>query len=80
MKQCKLKIAEQGLKKNLKSPEMEIVAQELEKKRKAEGGQNTVVRFAGLEIHSQRIERYLHRKKRAKGEGEKHSDISKSKS
>jgi hypothetical protein len=56
---------------------MDKVAQEYERKRKAEDGQNAVIRFAGVEIRSQRIERYLNRKKRAKVQGEEQPELGK---
>jgi hypothetical protein len=77
MKQCKVKIAEQGLKKNLKRAEMEVVVQQHEEKINAEEDNNKTIRFAGVEIRSQRIERYLHRRKRTKFEDDKQPDTGK---
>ena len=58
---------------------MDLVVQEHEKKRSIEPGENETIQFAGVEVDSQRIERYLHRKKRAKSEGGKGPNSGKSK-
>lgn len=70
MKQCKSKIKEQGLTKYLKGPDMDKVV-ELQKKRKLEEDQNTVIPFGRLKINSKRIERY--KKRKAKHESEMQS-------
>jgi hypothetical protein len=49
---------------------------EVQKKRKLEEDQNTAIRFGGLKIHSERIERY--KKRRTKRENEIQSATGKS--